>query len=66
MFLLVKNLLNETLKVIARFHAVGNPLEDVVESVPGNFPEDLGVLAAYGFESDNTTFQRDRHDDIQR
>lgn len=65
-FLLLERLVNQALKVFRRFHGIGNPAKNVFQIRLRNFPEELGVLAAHRLETNHGTFQRQRHDDIQR
>jgi len=51
--LFVESLRDDLLKVLFRFHAVGNPLEDVIDAILRDIPEELGVVWTNRFKTND-------------
>ena len=56
---------DNALKVFKGVESVREPLEDIVDIVPGDIPENFGVAAAQRVEANYGTFQRDGRDNVQ-
>jgi predicted enzyme related to lactoylglutathione lyase len=64
--LFAEGFVDDLLEVVARLHAVGNPLEDIVQRILGRAPEQFYMFGTNRFQADDRTFERQGGYDVER
>src|SRR5712671_1629923 len=60
-FLFRQSLIHHMSEIFLRFHAIRNPLKNIVEGVLRSFPEEFRMFLANWFEAHNRAFQSERN-----